>query len=56
MYICSGDPLVLVAIPLTMLARIYFGCHWFTDTVGGAAIGAGAAYAALPLSEAMLGS
>jgi membrane-associated phospholipid phosphatase len=30
----------LVAMLPTMVARVYFGCHWVGDTLGGAAVGA----------------
>lgn len=35
----------LPLIPLCMFSRVYFGAHWWADTVGGAMIGAGVAMA-----------
>lgn len=35
----------LPLIPLCMFSRVYYGAHWFGDTVAGAAIGCGVALA-----------
>jgi membrane-associated phospholipid phosphatase len=34
---------LLLVVPCTMFARVYFGCHWVGDTLVGAAVGAGMA-------------
>lgn len=36
-------PAVLLLIPATMFARIYFGAHWLGDTIAGGAVGAAVA-------------
>jgi membrane-associated phospholipid phosphatase len=33
------QPLLLLAIPLTMFGRVYFGCHWIGDTIVGSVMG-----------------
>lgn len=39
LFLLTENPAWLLLIPYTMLGRVYFGAHWFGDTVGGAAIG-----------------
>jgi membrane-associated phospholipid phosphatase len=32
-------PLVYLLLPLVMLGRVYYHCHWFGDTFFGAVVG-----------------
>lgn len=49
--LAEGWLLGLLMVPLVMFSRVYFGFHWFGDTLGGAAIGATVAWTVLALSE-----
>ena len=40
LYCHTGSPLALFIVPCVMFARIFFGAHWFGDTIVGACVGA----------------
>lgn len=46
---------ILLLMPLVMLSRVYFGAHWWSDTVGGAAIGWIATLAGWAVVQGLLG-
>jgi len=50
----SPSPCLLI-LPFVMLARVYFGCHWWSDTFGGAAIGLTMSHAVWTVSQLTLG-
>ena len=45
----------LLLMPLVMSARVYFGAHWWSDTVGGVVIGWAATLAGWALVDACFG-
>lgn len=43
--IVHQNPLFLYLVPpFAMVGRVWFGCHYFGDTIGGVIIGAGYMY------------
>jgi membrane-associated phospholipid phosphatase len=53
--LAGWDPRWMCVVPMTMLARVYYGCHWVGDTIAGCAVGGAVASIAWACSAASEG-
>lgn len=52
-FFAPHTPWFFLLVPLTAAGRVYYCCHWWGDTVGGATLGASAALAVWSVSTAL---